>query len=440
MDCKQAEGLLVAYARGELPAAQAAELEAHLGTCAACRWNADAARKTLDILKEAAEPDTVALVRDVFTAALKAGASDIHFEPGRDEARIRIRVDGVLRETKTVSMQAFPAVVARLHLMSEGDPFEKRVPQFGRIHLRHDERHCDLRVTLLPSTLGQRATVRILPADADAVTLDQMALSPEHLGTVRDLLRQPCGLIVLSGPAGSGKTTTAYACLKDIISPEISVFTVEDPVAMMIDGATQTHLNHRAGLEYPVALKTIMQADPDVVFVGETADMATGIAVCELALTGHLVLTCVHAADAATTVTRLLEMGLQPYTLAACLVGVVAQRLARKVCQSCTEEYDLPADEIAFLHHAGIADIPARLARGKGCDECRSTGYRGRVAIHEILVLDKELARAITEGRYTAEAGRAAVPVSLSRDGAEKALAGVTTVAEVRRVTSWIPG
>jgi type II secretory ATPase GspE/PulE/Tfp pilus assembly ATPase PilB-like protein len=436
MDCKQAEALLVAYARGELSEDQVTELEGHLAECGHCQWNADAAKRTLDLLKESAEPDVVKLVTGDIQHAISSGASDIHFEPGRDGARVRLRVDGVLHEMRRIPTPSYPAVVARLHMMSECNPFELRVPQFGFIRVRYARLDHDLRVTFLPSTMGTRVTLRILPADAELVTLDQMGLSPEHLASVRSLLRQPNGLLVLAGPMGSGKTTTAYACLKDLVSPEIAVFTVEDPVAMKLDGATQMHLNHRQGLDYPFALKAVMQSDPDVIFVGEVRDAPTAAAACDLALTGHLVLTCMHADDAAMAVTRLVEVGMPPYTLAASLIGVVAQRLARKVCQNCKEEYESPADEIAFLHHAGIADVPERLWRGKGCDECRSTGYRGRVALDEILTIGKETARAIAEGRYTTEAGRSAIPTSLARDGADKAVAGTTTVAEARRVTS----
>ena len=440
MDCRQAEELMVAYARGELAQTEAAELEKHLRTCPACRWNADAARKTLDVLKQAAEPDIVALTSEIIGAAIAEGASDIHIEPRQQDASIRLRVDGVLRDIRTIPKSVYLALVARIHVMGDMDPFELRVPQQSRIHIRRDDRDYHIRVTGLPAYWGPRLTLRILPPSFQGESgLAEIGFSPPNLAALRELLRRPCGLIVLSGPIGAGAKTTAYACLQEVNREGISVFSVEDAVDVVLPGVTQVSLNRKMGLDYPAALRAVMRSDPDVVLVGELPDEPTAVAAADLALTGHLVLATLHAPDAAGAVRRLMDLGLQSHVLAGSLLATLSQRLVRRVCPECREEYDLPADEIAFLHQCGIEDVPKRLWRGAGCDYCRRTGYRGRTAIHEILVIDDALVAALADGSYAAGMGLRAIRRTIARDGAERALEGVTTVWEARRVTSGSP-
>lgn len=439
MECEQADELLVAYVKGELPEDQVGELEAHIATCPTCRWNVDAARKTLGVLEQARQPDIFELVNGIIGEALDSGASDIHIEPQPDEVRVRIRIDGVLHEIRRYPKAAHAALVARLHVMGDTDPFEKRVPQFSRARVKHEDKECDLRLSVLPAVWGPSVTMRILPGPGELLGLKRIEVSETNLALLMGLLRRPCGLIVFAGPAGSGRTTTMYACVDELNRSEgghgISIFTVEDPVQTLMEGITQMHLNHKMGLDYPAALRAVLRCDPDVVMVGELRDTATGTAILDLALTGHLTLAGFYANDAASAVARLLGVGLEPYMLGEALVGVVSQRLVRKVCQHCKTEYELPADEIAFLHECGVEEVPKRLWRGEGCKQCRETGYRGRTAIHEVLVVDEEMTRAIGDGRYTPEMGAGAIPTSLARDGAEKALEGITALAEVQRVT-----
>ncbi len=435
MQCLDVEERLVAYVKGELGESEAAGVEQHLASCPNCRWKADAARKTLDIMEAARRPDIVHLIEDILGAAIDSAASDIHFQPMREDIRVRFRIDGVLHDVRTISRAVYPAVVARLHVMGDSDPFEARVAQFSRLNTSHDGREYDLRVCVLPSITGQRVTLRILSSASREFGLEAIEFSPSHLAKVRDLLRRPNGLILFAGPAGSGRTTTMYACLDEVNAPSVSVFTAESPVEMHVDGATQTPLNPSAGLDYPAVLRAFQRSDPDVVMVGELGDAPTGSAVLDLARTGHLVLAGFHAGDAYGAVARLLTLGLEPFMVSETLVGVVAQRLVRKVCDQCKAEYDVTPAEAEYLRALGIADPPVRLWHGAGCDRCHRTGYYGRTAIHEVLVVDDELGRAISASRLTADMVTRALPAGLARDGADKALQGVTDPAEVMRVT-----
>jgi type II secretory ATPase GspE/PulE/Tfp pilus assembly ATPase PilB-like protein len=435
MECAQAEDLLVALTRGELPPDQAQEVQAHLAGCAQCSALLNATQRTSDVLGEVTSEAVAKTVADVFERAITEGASDIHIERVGAHARVSLRIDGVLRQALLLPDRALSPLIAHLHVLAHTNPLETRVPQYGTIVAKHEGRDYDLRTAIVPAYSGPRATLRVLPLPGDSLTLDQMSIAPEHLAAIRHLVRQPTGLVVISGPTGSGKTTTAYACLRDLVHPEISVFSVEDPVAMVLEGVTQLCINPTVGFDHPAALRAVMQSDPDVILAGDIPDLDSGTAVCELAMTGHMVLAGLHADDAPSTVTRLIELGLPAYSLASSLVGVVSQRLVRKVCQECKREYDLPAGEIAFLHSAGVADVPRRLWRGAGCAACRSQGYSGQAPINEVLLVNRDITAAIAHGRYTPEVGRAAVATSLMRDAADKAVAGLTTVKEARRVT-----
>lgn len=441
MQCEQAQELLVAYARGELPESQAADLEEHLDTCPSCRWSADAARRTVAILQQSAEPDIVELVNEILGTAIDRRASDIHVEPGRDEVVVRLRIDGVLHELRKLPKSSHRALTARIQTMGFADPFEARTPQFARIQVARQDREYDMRVTLLPAYWGHRITMRILDkGSVDLTGLDSIGLFEENLAALRDLLHRPTGLVVFAGPAGAGLTTTMYACLAEVNSPRISVLTVEDPVEYVLEGTTQVSLDTKAGVDYPTALRAILASDPDVVMVGQLRDAPTTSAAVNLAITGHLVLGSFHSAASPSALMRLGEMDLERHMLAPSLLGIVSQRLVRKVCSSCAKAYKPPADEVAFLHHAGLTGIPDKLSKGTGCEQCRNTGYRGRTAIHEILMMTHELADALAQGRYTEELGAQAIARNMVHDGAVKALEGITTVAEVRRVTMPIGG
>lgn len=434
MDCKTAADLLVAYARCELSAEQTAQLEKHLAECPACRWNAEAARKTVQLLTQAAEPDTVALATDLVTEAVKAGASDLHVIPQRDWVEVSLRVDGVLRPVRRLPRASHSALVGRFLTLSELNPFEYRRAQFSRLQVRIDDHDYHLRVTLLPTAWGPALSLRLLPEPLE-LGLEGLGFSPANRDLMLKLLRQPCGLVVVSGPAGSGKTTTLYACLHELANPSISLLTVEESVAYMLEGVRQIIVDYTAGFDHATALRAAMQSDPDVIMVDFLRDQATATEAINLALSGHLVLAGLHAQDAPSAVQRLLSLGLDPTLVADSLIATTCQRLVRRICTGCRRERPSSAADQAFLREQGVSDIPKVLPGGSGCEACRGTGYRGRTTIAEILPMTPELIGAIADGGYTAEIGAAAMSQTMAQDGAQKALEAVTTVAEVSRVT-----
>ncbi len=437
MDCKQAEELMVAHARGELAGKQAKELEAHLSTCLRCRKQSEATARTLRILQGAETPEVCNMVEDVLIRAAEENASDIHLEPRSehgDNGVVRIRVDGVLRELLTVE-GSYGSLVARFQYMAGLDIGETKTPQTGRVHMRHKNRDIHGRFTFIPTQDGPRVTLRLHESSLAPTSLEQVGMSGEDLEAAHALLASPCGIVVFSGPIGSGKTTTMCAALQELIHPGISVVSIEDPIRIRMNGVNQIGIDENAGLGWREAMRAVRDSDPDIIMVGDLSDEATMLGAGELAISGHLVLTQVHSADAPGALTRLVEMGMPPYLLADSILGVTGQRLIRCVCENCKEEYAPPSDEIDWLREAGIEEIPETLWRGAGCEQCRETGYRGRTAIYEVMKATPEVVSAIADGNYSPTVGEAAVERSLEFNGAQRALEGVTTVHEVRRVT-----
>lgn len=337
-------------------------------------------------LDEVGNAPVVRLLDSIIEQAVQMKASDIHIEPGEDEVRIRTRVDGVLRAELTVPKHLLAALVVRIKIIGGMDIAEKRIPQDGRIQMTILERQIDLRISVMPTWFGEKVVFRILDRSGFIFQKEKIGFSPEKLSKFNELLRNPHGLILVVGPTGSGKTTTLYAMLNDINLVSRNIITIEDPVEYMMKGINQTQVNVKAGLTFAIGLRALLRQDPDVVMVGEIRDRETAEIAVRAAITGHLVLSTLHANDTVSTVVRLVDMGIDNYLLAASLSGVISQRLVRKICPSCKTPY-IPQDfEREIL---GIAkDATTTFYKGQGCSQCEFSGYKGRTPVFEILVID----------------------------------------------------
>lgn len=379
---------------------------------------------------------TVRLVSMVLADAVRSGASDIHLEPQRETLRVRYRVDGVLRDVMSVPRSAMASVVSRLKIVSGLDIAERRLPQDGRTRISVDGQHVDARVATLPSIHGEKVVVRLLARADQVPPLDGLGLDPDQLAVLRHALSSPQGLVLITGPTGSGKTSTLYSALADIHSPERNIVALEDPVEVQMSGITQVQVHERSGLTFSRGLRAILRQDPDVVLLGEVRDSETAGLVVRASLTGHLVLTTLHTNSAVSAMTRLVDMGVEPFMVASSLSAVVAQRLVRRPCRTCMVPDDPDA---ALLQSLGVE--PERLAagtpvRGAGCAECGHSGYRGRTGIFEILLVDQHLRRVLGRDPTERAIAQAATGLRSLQDAATaKALAGETTFEEVARVS-----
>ncbi|MFI4860496.1 MAG: GspE/PulE family protein [Phycisphaerales bacterium JB063] len=394
----------------------------------------DDAAANLDRLIEGSP--IVNLVNIALLQAVKDGASDIHIEPERKGTRIRYRIDGSMRELMKPPSGMHAAIVSRVKVVGKMDISEKRLPQEGRVRIVAEGRDVDLRVSSIPTLLGEKLVIRLLDKSNLNVRMEQLGFRAEALGTFKHMLAQPNGLVLVTGPTGSGKTTTLYSALDLLRSPEVNLVTVEDPVEYQMDLINQIHVNDAVGMTFARALRSILRQDPDIIMVGEIRDEETARVAVQAALTGHLVLATLHTNDAPGAVSRLLDMGIEPYLLSGALVGVVAQRLARKVCTDCQTKY-YPDPEI--LEEAGLLDKTGRAFRkGAGCRACHDTGFRGRVGVYEVMEVTSPIRRLIHraaashELRDTARAGGA---TTLHEEGIALALAGATSLEEIIRVT-----
>lgn len=382
---------------------------------------------------DVAEGPAARLAEDLIAGALAEGASDVHIEPQKGCTVVRYRVDGTLRDVMEVPKRMHAPLVSRIKVIAGLDIAEKRLPQDGRIRLRKP-REVDLRVSTLPTVAGEAVVVRVLDRTRTVPKLDALGYSGENLERIRRAVRAPYGLVLLTGPTGSGKTTTLYAALSEIVSREINVVTVEDPPEYDLSGVRQVAVNPKAGLTFAAALRAILRQDPDVILVGEVRDPETAKIAVQAAMTGHLVLSTLHTNDAASAPVRLADMGVEPYLVASCLLCVATQRLMRLVCSRCTEEYEPPPDSPvwAFLNGGRGA-----LRRGKGCPWCGHTGYRGRTAVAEVMAVTKEIRDLIKENAPAGEIKALALSggmMPLAEDARRKALAGMTTPEEAMRV------
>lgn len=377
----------------------------------------------------------VRLVDGLIEQAVSERASDLHLSPERSRTAVRLRVDGMLRDAAEFPRRLHRAVVNRIKVMANLDIAETRLPQDGRIRLRQPE-GVDLRVSVLPTVHGEQVVLRVLDQGRVVPDLESLGYGPRDLEVIRRAVSAPYGLVLLTGPTGSGKTTTLYAALKEVVSREKHVVTVEDPPEYEMPGVSQVAVNTRAGLTFAAALRAILRQDPDVVMVGEIRDPETARIAVQAAMTGHLVLSTLHTNDACSAPARLADMGVEPYLVASCLLCVAAQRLVRLACLRCAEEVDLPRGTPERLA-LGLGDGPVRVRRGRGCAHCGGTGYRGRVAVAEVLAVDRvcrDLVRRAAPVEELRRAAEAAGMVPLARAAAEKVLAGLTPPQEVMRV------
>ena len=389
-----------------------------------------------DLAKVAGESPVIRLANYLICTAVKEGASDIHIEPGEKKMRVRYRVDGILFEVMSPPQAMHAALVSRLKIMANLDISERRLPQDGRIRAIVRNRYVDFRINTLPTTQGEKAAIRILDNRSILIGLERLGFEQDHLKHFKEQIDRPHGIILVTGPTGSGKTTTLYSALLTMNGGEINISTVEDPVEYFLGFANQVQINERIGFTFATALRALLRQDPDVIMVGEIRDEETARISVQAALTGHLVLSTLHTNDAPSSITRLINIGIEPYLISASLNAVLAQRLVRRICEQCKEPY-VPSDEVkqALVRNKIEA---GQLYRGKGCDRCRTTGYSGRCGIYEMLVLDDSIRDMVAASpnvtelrRYCEEAGM----VSLRQDGIRKLQEGVTTVEELLRVT-----
>lgn len=389
------------------------------------------------------EAPIIRIAKILIQRAIQERASDIHVEPGRQGVRIRYRIDGVLHEILTLPKYVHAPLLSRLKIMSNMNIAERRVPQDGRIHIRHAGEDFDLRVSTIPTTLGEKCVMRILDKRGIMMGLENLGFTPEMMAQMELLIRQPNGMILSTGPTGSGKTTTQYSILNRINSVETNIITIEDPVEYQIDGISQVHVNRKAGLTFAIALKYFLRQDPDIILVGEIRDLETSEIAIQAALTGHLVLSTLHTNDAPSTVTRMIDMGVEPFLISSSVIASISQRLARKLCEECKHPVQPPRDQLLGLGFD--PDAPENrdvvFYTGAGCSACRGTGYRGRIGIFELMMLNQEI-RELVVRRASAdqikEAALANGMVSLAEDAMDKAIRGVTDVDEILRVVSTV--
>jgi len=391
----------------------------------------------LERLQDAAEvAPVIKLVNLLILNAAKERASDIHLEPDEDGLRIRHRVDGLLQETGTLPKNLQAAIISRIKIMAEMDIAESRLPQDGRIRLRMENRDIDLRISTFPTIHGENVVLRILDRSASLFGLSELGFSPEVDRLYREVILRPYGLVLVTGPTGSGKTSTLYATLSALNSPEKNIITIEDPVEYHLKMIRQSQINPKAGITFATGLRSILRQDPDIIMVGEIRDKETAEIAIQAALTGHLVLSTLHTNDAAGTVTRLADMGVEPFLIASSLVGVLSQRLVRAICDKCKAPYSPAEPLLAYLRLKPQPDL--KFYRGKGCPACKNTGYRGRLAIFEFLPIYERMRELIASRASNAtlreEVGQRGVR-SLRDDGIQKVVEGRTTVEEILRAT-----
>ena len=387
-----------------------------------------------DLVSLANEAPVVRLVNLLLLEALDARASDVHIEGYARSLRVRYRIDGVLRDVPSPPAHLMPAVISRLKIMADLDIAERRLPQDGRIRLRLQDRQVDVRVSTLPTLHGESVVLRLLDTESGRAALDQLGMSDETLALLTRVITRPHGIVLATGPTGSGKTTTLYAAVDRIRTGREKILTVEDPVEYQLAGVPQVPVNSQVGVTFATALRALLRQDPDVLLVGEIRDAETAEIATQAALTGHLVLSTLHTNDAPTALTRLIDLGVAPYLVASTVEAVLAQRLVRRVCEVCKRETRIAET---------IADVDVRLPRtewrGEGCDACLGTGYRGRIGVFELLVLDETLRAEVMRQRGSGELRRLAVAQgmrTLFEDGVRQVRSGVTTLDEVFRVAS----
>jgi general secretion pathway protein E len=393
---------------------------------------------TADLLDDTSDAPIIKLVNHILSQSIKARASDIHIEPYQDSFKVRYRIDGILYDLLTPPKWIQPALISRIKVMAKLNIAEKRLPQDGRLDIKIGAQDIDVRVSTIPTSFGERVVLRLLNKTSAVFDLPEIGLSPDRLALLKELVHSPNGIILNTGPTGSGKTTTLYAILTTINKPDINIITIEDPVEYQIKGISQIQVNPKIDLTFARGLRSIVRQDPDVILIGEIRDKETADIAVQSALTGHLVFSTLHTNDSASAITRLVDIGVEPFLISSSLIAVIAQRLLRTLCNDCKEAYQ--PDDLAFK---SIGMDPERskdrrIYRARGCENCFHTGYKGRNAIFEIMVLNEELRSLLLKSYDSNVIKKRALEMkmlSLRQDGIQKLLNGVTTIEEVFRVT-----
>jgi type IV pilus assembly protein PilB len=389
----------------------------------------------VNLRETADDAPVVKLVNQIVGQAVERGASDVHMAPDGHEVRVRVRVDGILQDITTVPRRMAAGVVSRVKIMAELDIAERRLPQDGRVSLTVDGRHVDLRVVTLPSVHGESIVMRILDKDSVVMKLEKLGMADAERERFERAFHETHGAVLVTGPTGSGKSTTLYAALLALNTPEKNIITVEDPVEYQLDGITQVQVSNKVGLTFATGLRAMVRADPDVIMVGEIRDRETAQIAVESALTGHLVLSTLHTNDAPSAITRLTEMGIEPFLVASAIDCVLAQRLARMLCANCKQRTIVPAEVLRENGYKALVDLEAY--ESSGCRRCSGTGYRGRLGIYEVMTLSADIRRMTLERRPSEEIRDVAIREGMRRlrdDGLEKVRQGLTSVAEIARV------
>ncbi len=399
------------------------------------------ARVDVADVEAAQEAPVIRLLDTLMREAIRNDATDIHIEPQQDRVRIRYRIDGILHEVLRLPRWLAAPLVARVKILGDMDVAEKRVPQDGRMRIEMQKRRFDVRISTIPTVNGEKAVMRLLDQTSPLMGLEKLGLWEDDLAKVEFLMKQPYGMILSTGPTGHGKTTTQYSILHRLNTNEVNIITIEEPVEYEVAGINQVHVNRKAGVTFGTALRSFLRQDPDIILVGEVRDIETADAAFQAALTGHLVLSTLHTNDAPTAATRLIEMGVEPFLISASVIGVIAQRLARRICPNCKEPYKYPPE---VLMRFGITpeELDGKeLYRGRGCEACRFTGYKGRIGIFEVFVMNTEIADLILRRAPLSEIRDAAIAGGMTvllQDGWRKVAAGVSTPVEILRVATTV--
>ncbi|MBQ4190915.1 MAG: Flp pilus assembly complex ATPase component TadA [Clostridiales bacterium] len=393
----------------------------------------DEVAENSDIAEAVNSAPVVKLVNSMIDYAIRAGSSDIHIEPMEDRVRVRIRIDGVMQEIMSNPLSARDAIITRIKILGGMNIAEKRIPQDGRITTEINGEEVDMRVSILPTVTGEKTVIRILAKNDANLNRSYLGISDHNNELIDKMIMVPQGICLISGPTGSGKTTTLYTLLSEKNSPETNIITVEDPVEIRIPGLNQVQVNVKAGMTFASGLRSILRQDPDIILVGEIRDGETAEIAMRAAITGHLVFSTIHTNDAVSSINRLIDMGLEPYMVNSALVGVVSQRLVRRICTNCRESYEPDEYEIELLH----LEPGQKIYRGKGCTDCNDKGYKGRIAIHEIVVMTKKMKSLIEKRASEEEMRQLAVTegTQMLQDSArDLVLEGITTADELNRV------
>ena len=386
-----------------------------------------------DIAEAVNSAPVVKLVNSMIDYAIRAGSSDIHIEPMEDRVRVRIRIDGVMQEIMSNPLSARDAIITRIKILGGMNIAEKRIPQDGRITTEINGEDVDMRVSILPTVTGEKTVIRILAKNDANLNRSYLGISDHNNEMIDRMIKVPQGICLISGPTGSGKTTTLYTLLSEKNSPETNIITVEDPVEIRIPGLNQVQVNVKAGMTFASGLRSILRQDPDIILVGEIRDGETAEIAMRAAITGHLVFSTIHTNDAVSSINRLIDMGLEPYMVNSALVGVVSQRLVRRICTNCRESYDPDEYEVEMLR----LEPGQKIYRGKGCPDCSDKGYKGRIAIHEIVIMTKKMKSLIEKRASEEEMRQLAVTegTQMLQDSArDLVLEGITTADELNRV------